>query len=319
MRGNRIKFAVLFAALAVIGVAQATTKEVIDITVKLHDETPAVAKTLPANKTSAKKLPVVEQKRLEALEKWEQTGVAEALVGANGSIEYPYGYSRPTISCAPLHVCTIILQAGESITSLAMGDTVRWLASQSMAGDKPVIVVKPTQAAVSTNLVVTTDKGRVYYMHLVADKTKYVPMITFYDPAEMVRKNQEAEAAAAAARLAAEMKAKALAEKREQEVIAGFKPGFDPASLDFNYRCRGDDENMLPARVFSTEEHTYLQMSPRIRSKDAPALFAMRDDQTELVNYRVKGDYYIVDGKPSKLRLVLGVGRNQSQVTCERK
>lgn len=280
---------------------------------------PGVAVAIPGSQTSAKSLSVVDQKRLAAIREWERTGVADALVGQNGSIEYPYGYSRPVISCAPLHICTIILQPREAIVSLSLGDTVRWLASQSTAGDKPVVVVKPTQAAISTNMVVTTDKGRVYYMHLVADKERYVPIVTFYDPAAMTRVEQDAIAAAEAARAAAEMKAKALAEKRDQEVISSFKPGFDPAALDFSYRCKGNDDDILPSRVFASDTHTYLQMPAGMTAKDAPAVFSMRGDQTELLNMRVKGDYYVIDGKPAKMQLLVGVGRDQSAVTCERK
>jgi type IV secretion system protein VirB9 len=278
-----------------------------------------VATAIPESQASAKRLPPIEQKRLDALREWERSGVAEALVGQNGSIEFPYGYSRPVIACAPLHICTIILQPGEAITSLSIGDTVRWLAQQSVAGTKPVIVVKPTQAAISTNMVVTTDAGRVYYMHLVADKSRYVPIVSFYDPANMMQQEQSAISAAESARIAAEARAKAFAEKRDQETIATFKPGFDPAKLDFNYRCRGNDEDLLPARVFSTETHTYLQMPSGMKAKDAPAIFALRGEQTELVNMRVKGDYYVVDGKPTQFRLLVGVGPVQSAVTCERK
>lgn len=278
---------------------------------------PAVAKAIPASQSATKKLPVAEQKRLDAVRDWEKTGVAEALVGQNGSIEYPYNYSRPMISCAPLHICTIILQPGESIVSLSLGDTVRWLASQSTAGNKPVIVVKPTQAAISTNLVVTTDVGRVYYMHLVADKEKYVPIVSFYDPAAMMRIEQSALANAEAQRMAAEMMAQAAAEKRDQQVVGTFKQG-DLSRLDFAYACKGD-EDLLPARVFGSDTHTYIQMPEDIKAKDAPAIFALRGGETELLNARARGDYYVVDGKPDKLQLLVGVGKNQSAVMCERK
>jgi type IV secretion system protein VirB9 len=282
---------------------------------------PGVAKAIPASQAATKKLPVAEQKRLEALRAWEKTGVAEALVGQGGAIEYPYNYSRPVISCAPLHICTIILQPGEAIVSLSLGDTVRWLASQSTAGNKPVIVVKPTQAAISTNLVVTTDVGRVYYMHLVADKEKYVPIVSFYDPAAMMRVEQSAVANAEAMRAAAEMAAKAAATKRDQEVVSSFKfsAGNDPAALDFDYTCRGKDADLLPSRVFASDTHTYLQMPSGMNAKDAPVVFALRGDQTELLNMRVKGDYYVIDGKPDKMQLLVGVGKNQSSATCERK
>ena len=273
---------------------------------------PGVERVIP--QPAVKRLQTIEQKRLAALRDWEASGVAEALVSQNGAIEYPYGYARPVIACAPLHVCTITLMPGESITSLSLGDTVRWLAQQSTAGNKPVIVVKPVQAAISTNMVVTTDAGRVYYMHLVADKSQYVPMVSFYDPAAMMRQEHAAIAAAEAAKAAAEM----VKVKRDQEVIASFKPGFDPAKLDFDYRCRGN-EDLLPARVFGSETHTYLQMPKDQKAKDAPAVFAMRGEQTELVNLRTKGDYYVIDGRPSKFQLLLGVGSDQRAVTCERK
>jgi len=114
-----------------------------------------------------------ERAQLAAVQQWEQTGTAEALVSQGGEVAVAYGYSRPTISCAPLHVCTIKLIDGESITSIALGDTVRWLVQQSTAGRIPVVVVKPTQAGISTNLVITTDAGRIYYMHVV-DRQKRI-------------------------------------------------------------------------------------------------------------------------------------------------
>jgi type IV secretory pathway VirB9-like protein len=77
-----------------------------------------------------------------------------------------------------LHVCSVALQDGEAVTSVSIGDTVRWLLQNATAGSKPVMMIKPTQAGLSTNLVVTTDKGRVYYMHLVSSKTEYVPMVS---------------------------------------------------------------------------------------------------------------------------------------------
>jgi len=61
---------------------------------------------LPTAKVQVRKLPAADAARLAAAQRWEQTGTADALVGAGGVVEYPYGYSRPTITCAPLHVCS---------------------------------------------------------------------------------------------------------------------------------------------------------------------------------------------------------------------
>lgn len=253
-------------------------------------------------------IPLSDRVRLEASRRWEESGVADALVGLGGQVEYAYGQSRPTITCAPLHVCTIRLMAGESITSLSIGDSVRWLAQSTTAGERPVIVVKPTQDRLSTNLVVTTDAGRVYYMHLVSSKSEYVPMISFYDPAAMVtdlRKQAETET----------LRKMALESARERAIVAPVGKGFDPANLDFGYTCKGDAA-FKPVRVFANATHTYLQMPESMKSGDAPAIFNLSSGETELLNTRLTNGYYIVDGKPAKLKLVVGVGGKERFVEC---
>ena len=47
--------------------------------------------------------------------------------------------------------------------------------------------------------------------------------------------------------------------------------------------------------VFDDGTKTYIQMSGHMSSGEAPALFVKSDEGLALVNYRVKGDYYIVD------------------------
>ena len=276
----------------------------------------------PTAKVQLRKLPAAHAARLAAAQRWEQTGVADALVGAGGAVEYPYGYSRPTVTCAPLHVCTVALQDGEAVTSISIGDTVRWLLQNATAGNKPVLMIKPTQAGLSTNLVVTTDKGRVYYMHLVSSKTEYIPMVTWYDPAAMTRdlsaeaqasarQKAEFEASIAAAKLAAE-------QAKAQRVVADKSVGkLDPTTLDFGYSCTGDAV-FKPARVFANDTHTFIQLPPGAATRDAPAVFNVSNNETELLNSRLVNGYYIIDGKPAKLSLVLGVGDSAQTVKCEK-
>jgi len=284
---------------------------------------PEVLAPAPAAAAQAKKLPAADAARLAAAKRWEQSGQAEALVGAGGAVEYPYGFSRPTITCAPLHVCSVALQNGEAVTSVSLGDTVRWLLQTATAGSKPVLMIKPTQAGLSTNLVVTTDKGRIYYMHLVASKTEYVPMVTFYDPSEMTRDmNAEAQAMA---RQKAEFEASIAATKLAAEqakasrVVADKSVGkLDPTSLDFGYTCKGD-ATFKPSRVFSNDTHTFIQLPPGSNASDAPAVFNLSSgSEPELLNSRLVNGYYIVDGKPTKINLVLGLDSKAQIVTCEK-
>lgn len=287
-----------------------------------NPETAPPAPMMPTVKVHTTKLSVAEAARLAAAQRWEQTGVADALVGAGGAVEYPYGYSRPTVTCAPLHVCSVALQEGESITSVSIGDTVRWLLQSATAGAKPVMMIKPTQAGLSTNLVVTSDKGRIYYMHLVSNKTEYVPMVTWYDPAAMTR-DFSAEAQAAArqkAEFEASMAAMKLAndQAKAQRVVADKSVGkLDPTTLDFEYSCVGDAA-FKPTRIFTNDTHMFIQLPPSVSAADAPAVFNTSNNETELLNARLVNGYYIIDGKPTKLSLVLGVGASAQTVKCEK-
>jgi len=296
----------------------------------------AIERETPRERAQSARMSPREQATHEAVKRWERTGVAESLVGPGGDVRVAYGYSRPTITCAPLHVCTVRLIAGETITSLALGDTVRWLAEKTTAGDTPVVVIKPTQAGISTNMVITTSAGRVYYMHLVADRREYSPMTSFFDPAAMLRtSNTQAleverlqarlKAAEAAARVASEAAAARAAEHRERTIVAESTPlaALDPTQLDFNYRCtpasaaaRSMPRDLMPTRVFGSATHTFVQLAPGV--SEMPAVFSRgADGSHQLVNTRRSGDFVIVDGRPERLALVLGVGHNARVVHCD--
>ena len=243
----------------------------------------------------------------EAARQWAETGIAPGLVGTNGAVMYAYGQSHPTITCAPLHICTITLLNDEHVTNISIGDSVRWLVQPTTAGSQPVIVVKPTEPGLVTNLVVTTDAGRVYYMTLASKKADYVPLIGFYDPQKLVINMQQQ-----ANQLAAAEKARIDASK---EAVVAPLGSADPSTLDFDFTCKGDN-GIKPVRVFAASGHTYLQMPPDMKFTDAPAVFNTTNGATELMNSRLVHGYYIVDGLPAKFKLVLGVGRDVNSVEC---
>ena len=59
----------------------------------------------------------------------------------------------------------------------------------------------------------------------------------------------------------------------------------------------------------------YIQMPPAMKSSEAPALLVNAGSGTQMVNYRVKGNYYVVDRLVTAAILVSGVGRDQDRVT----
>lgn len=226
---------------------------------------------------------------------------AQGLAAGEGRVLFPYGQSQPTVTCAPLHICVVTLMPGEKINNLSIGDSVRWLVQTSQAGDSPIVIIKPTEAGIGTNLVVSTNRQRVYYLILESSATKYQPQVGFYDAAEMTTHFNHNE---------------------NEELSRSLAPGkIDPANLDFNFSCDssgGDD--FMPSRVFSGNGHLYLQMPASMKNGDAPAIFNISTGSTELINHRydpTKG-YFVVDGTPSKLKLIVGNKDGNRSVTCAR-
>ncbi len=242
-----------------------------------------------------------------ATKSWQKSGIALPIKTNNGMIKYPFSESVPTITCSPLHVCDVELQAGEKILNVAMGDQVRWLTSpaNSGVGDKtsPHVIIKPTDDNISTNMIITTDK-RTYYLLLTSKKTDYVTRLSFYYPHDIVQNWQNANL---------------MEKEQELQKIAGF-PTITAQNLDFDYEVTASSNSssnklLKPIRVFNDTKHVYLQMSKELSSHEAPILMVVgSDNQTQLVNYRVKNDYYIVDRLFEKADLIIGVGRHQEKI-----
>jgi len=68
------------------------------------------------------------------------------------------------------------------------------------------------------------------------------------------------------------------------------------SDLHFRYEVTGDHPPWRPVRAFDDGSKVYIEFPTRIDQGEMPPLFVVGpqgDDQ--LVNYRVQGNYYIVD------------------------
>lgn len=248
--------------------------------------------------------------------KWQDGGTPSPVLHKDGLVLFPYGQYEPKITCQPLQLCDIQLQAGEAVKGLMIGDSVRWNEGDGAVpvvysgGDSspvPHIVLKPTYAGLSTTLLVTTDR-RTYYMKLYSSSTANLSRAGFYYPADQVKQlteNQE--------------KAKA----KDDEVLSdGAMPNIDPRNLHFNYKVKGDTGAPFnPVQVFDDGTHVYIQMPSNIRTKDLPAFYVLGNDETtlELVNFRYKAPYYVVDKLFDTGVLVLGLDDDASRITIVKK
>ena len=62
-----------------------------------------------------------------------------------------------------------------------------------------------------------------------------------------------------------------------------------------------------PLRVFDDGQKTYVQFPPKVAVTEAPPLFVLgHNGDAQLVNYRVKGDWYVVDRLFDRAELRLG-------------
>jgi type IV secretion system protein VirB9 len=89
-----------------------------------------------------------------------------------------FGATMPVLVCAPLYVCDLALQTGESVNDLNIGDSVRWRISPATqgAGETAVthLIIKPSDIGLTTNMVITTNR-RTYTIKLVSRRQDWMP------------------------------------------------------------------------------------------------------------------------------------------------
>jgi P-type conjugative transfer protein TrbG len=224
--------------------------------------------------------------------------------GFLNAIQY-YDYAPGVVYTAitsPGYVTTIALRVGEKLITAAAGDTTRWVVetaqSGSSEGTQTLLLIKPRKAPLQTNLLITTDQ-RVYTLDLVSsDSGTYHTMIAWNYPfgdVVMVRYQAAAQQIAAQANVAA---------------------GLDLSKAHFNYLILKPSHSSTPAwcplRVFDDGQKTYIQFPPKITVTEAPPLFVIGhhnqggNGEAQLVNYRIKGDWYVVDRLFDRAELRLG-------------
>jgi P-type conjugative transfer protein TrbG len=238
--------------------------------------------------------------------KWQRGQAISPITGQDGLILFPYGQSQPTLMCSPLHACDIELQAGEDINNVIFGDTVRWISAPATTGTSaskvPHVIVKPTETGLETNLIITTTK-RTYLITLKSANDNYTSRVGFFYPTELVQTWNDTTT------------------KPDDPSKVDDMPMVTTDQLSFDYDVDGDkDVPWYPVRVFSDQSHVYIQMPQSMQSHEAPALVLIdTSGKSALVNYRVRGSYYIVDKLFQQAALIVGVGSDQQKVEITRK
>lgn len=209
---------------------------------------------------------------------------------------YPYSEGALyRLYAAPEMVSDIALEPGEQLTAVSAGDTVRWVIGDTTSGmgeSKRVhVLVKPFAPGLRTNLIITTDR-RFYHLQLESTARTSMAAISWTYPQgtliALQRRNAETEAATPVA------------------------DGIALESLRFRYAISGDSPPWRPVRAFDDGTKVYIEFPARLDQGEAPPLFVVGPDgEAQLVNYRVRRNYYIVDRLFAAAELRLGTDPQQ--------
>ncbi|WP_367899714.1 P-type conjugative transfer protein TrbG [Xanthomonas oryzae] len=243
--------------------------------------------------------------------KWQEGRDVKPFQGADGSINWPYlpGKQYP-VMCAVLQVCDVALQPGENVNGLNVGDpryTVEPAVTGSGSSQVIHLILKPLDVGLDTTLVLTTDR-RTYHFRLRSSRAQLMPFVSFTYPETAMAKWDA-------------IKARETQVRQENTIP---QTGEYLGNLNFNYAVDGS-ARWKPVRVYNDGRKTIIEMPSTMQQSEAPALLAVRKDgglftdaETQMVNYRVQGDRYIVDTIFDKAILVSGVGSSQDKVTITR-
>lgn len=251
----------------------------------------------------------------KAYKLYMRTGQAKTING-DGFVQFPYGATQPTVAASPFELTVISLEPGEQVTNVSSGDPQRWSYSMAYSGQGKMrqahIMIKPSMPSISTDLVITTDK-RMYTLKMVATQDgKYVRNVKFWYPLD-IQKFWDDYNAKQSEQLA-----------KDNQGVVDAVPGCDVMKINDDYSIEGggwfNSISFKPTKVFDCGgPNTYIKFPATISNRDLPVLFIQEGNTQEIVNYRVKPPYFVVDKIFKKAVLVSGVGSNQQKVTITNK
>ena len=194
------------------------------------------------------------------------------------------------VYAAPGRVTVVSLQPGEELVTVAAGDTVRWIVGDTSSGAgaelRVNVLVKPTRSGLKTNLVVTTNR-RTYLLELTSTEKAWMASVSWDYPKDRM-----------------------LALQRQSQAAQATAPvdiGLSLEKIRFRYAVSGSNPPWKPLLAFDDGKKVYIQFPGGIAQGELPPLFVIgAQGDGQLVNYRFRSPYYIVDRLFGAAELRLG-------------
>jgi len=202
------------------------------------------------------------------------------------------------VYAAPGQITDIALEPGESLTGsgpIAAGDTSRWIIGDTESGSgitrRVHVLVKPSRADISTNLIITTDR-RAYMIELRAGEKPYMPAVSWAYPQPPAAKGQAAPAT---------------------PVIPA------EAARNYRYALTGDNPPWKPVAVYDDGRRVYVEFPRGIVQGEMPPIFVIGSEgEAQIANSRIYQHILIVDRLFGAAELRLGGADRQQTVRIAR-
>nr|EES53897.1 MAG: putative conjugal transfer protein (TrbG) [Leptospirillum ferrodiazotrophum] len=238
-----------------------------------------------------------------AVDTYKKTGKAPYIYDS-GLVRIPFGHGQPTVVTALGRITDIELEPGEKVWKASLGDVSSWEIAVIKAGSPKTptrhVVIKPLKEGLFTNMLIYTDR-RTYFMNLESTKSRYVLQIRFWYPDDLVQSFESMRAAAGEE-----------GQKENDRILAKLDR---PVVPRFGYSLVGS-VFWKPRQVYDDGTRTYILMPKSVATSQHLPVFEVvdSDGQTEIENYAVKGNVFVVPRIFKKGVLFWNVGHRKEQV-----
>ena len=241
----------------------------------------------------------------QAAARTQSAAIATPQTHVGGTQYYDYDENKQyPIVTKPLALTTIMLESGEVPIGVPyMSDTVRWEVTgdvwRTVDGKQvQLIMVKPLETGLSTNMVVVTDR-RIYQILLSSTRDSYMPVVRFRYPFGMMGQFATMDTIREDAR------------RRESGYSSGVNE--DGYYLSYNYKIRASmfKPEWMPTEAWDDGHKTYIRLPRGVLQREYPVIF---EDRNFIINYRVEENVIILDKLIKKVTLRL----NRKRVVVEK-
>ncbi len=186
---------------------------------------------------------------------------------------------------------TIVLEAGENIATITMGDSTGWMIKDS--GNR--IFLKPVDPDAVTNMTVITNK-RTYLFELHAEEAEDIRDTGISFITRFRYPNSEDLT------IASPGNSNSFVSKKEEDSAP--KIFEKPELYNFNYTFNGS-ELIAPLKVFDDGQFTFIEF--KNVNAPLPAVFKVNKNGDEsIINYRVANGYVVIEEVSSMFTLRYG-------------